>query len=149
MKLINKYTELRDEIYNDLVNKIEISKKDKKVLDTTIAFQITDYRGTNKEISEITGISKSSVQRYLNDKETIEKLFSKDLYNKIQESLKENIRQARRIGGINSKKIIIIKFFNRYINRISIYDWNNNVNIWKKYLWTFSNAHMCLICIIC
>ena len=88
MKLINKYTELRDEIYNDLVNKIEISKKDKKVLDTTIAFQITDYRGTNKEISEITGISKSSVQRYLNDKETIEKLFSKDLYNKIQESLK-------------------------------------------------------------
>ena len=104
MKLINKHTELRDEIYNDLVNKIEISKKDKKVLDTTIAFQITDYRGTNKEISEITGISKSSVQRYLNDKETIEKLFSKDLYNKIQESLKENIRQARSIGGINSTK---------------------------------------------
>ena len=104
MKLINKYTELRDEIYNDLVDKIEISKKDKKVLDTTIAFQITDYRGTNKEISEITGISKSSVQRYLNDKETIEKLFSKDLYNKIQESLKENIRQARSIGGINSTK---------------------------------------------
>ena len=104
MKLINKYTELRDEIYNDLVNKIEISKKDKKVLDTTIAFQITDYRGTNKEISEITGISKSSVQRYLNDKETIEKLFSKDLDNKIQESLKENIRQARSIGGINSTK---------------------------------------------
>ena len=104
MKLINKYTELRDEIYNDLVNKIEISKKDKKVLDATIAFQITDYRGTNKEISEITGISKSSVQRYLNDKETIEKLFSKDLYNKIQESLKENIRQARSIGGINSTK---------------------------------------------
>ena len=104
MKLINKYTELRDEIYNDLVNKIEISKKDKKVLDTTIAFQITDYRGTNKEISEITGISKSSVQRYLNDKETIEKLFSKDLYNKIQESLKENIRQARSIGGINYTK---------------------------------------------
>ena len=104
MKLINKYTELRDEIYNDLVNKIEISKKDKKVLDTTIAFQITDYRGTNKEISEITGISKSSVQRYLNDKETIEKPFSKDLYNKIQESLKENIRQARSIGGINSTK---------------------------------------------
>lgn len=104
MKLINKYTQLRDEIYNDLVNKIEISKKDKKVLDTTIAFQITDYRGTNKEISEITGISKSSVQRYLNDKETIEKLFSKDLYNKIQESLKENIRQARSIGGINSTK---------------------------------------------
>lgn len=104
MKLINKYTELRDEIYNDLINKIEISKKDKKVLDTTIAFQITDYRGTNKEISEITGISKSSVQRYLNDKETIEKLFSKDLYNKIQESLKENIRQARSIGGINSTK---------------------------------------------
>ena len=104
MKLINKYTELRDEIYNDLVNKIEISKKDKKVLDTTIAFQITDYRGTNKEISEITGISKSSVQRYLNDKETIEKLFSKDLYNKIQESLKENIRQARSVGGINSTK---------------------------------------------
>lgn len=104
MKLINKCTELRDEIYNDLVNKIEISKKDKKVLDTTIAFQITDYRGTNKEISEITGISKSSVQRYLNDKETIEKLFSKDLYNKIQESLKENIRQARSIGGINSTK---------------------------------------------
>ena len=104
MKLINKYTQLRDEIYNDLVNKIEMSKKDKKVLDTTIAFQITDYRGTNKEISEITGISKSSVQRYLNDKETIEKLFSKDLYNKIQESLKENIRQARSIGGINSTK---------------------------------------------
>ena len=58
MKLINKYTELRDEIYNDLVNKIEISKKDKKVLNTTIAFQITDYRGTNKEISEITETSK-------------------------------------------------------------------------------------------
>ena len=61
MKLINKYIELRDEIYNDLVNKIEISKKDRKVLDTTIAFQITEYRGTNKEISEITGISKSKV----------------------------------------------------------------------------------------
>ena len=121
MKLINKYTELRDEIYNDLVNKIEISKKDKKVLDTTIAFQITDYRGTNKEISEITGISKSSVQRYLNDKETIEKLFSKDLYNKIQESLKENIRQARSIGGINSTKNNIYLNNNDYYKLYSFF----------------------------
>ena len=57
MKLINKYTQLRDEIYNDLVNKIEISKKDKKVLDNISLLDdleetVMEYLNEHKNIDE-------------------------------------------------------------------------------------------------
>ena len=56
---------------------------------------------SNIELSEITGISSSSVQRYLNDPEIIT-LLGKESFDKIQELLKHNTLAARVKGGIIS-----------------------------------------------
>lgn len=56
---------------------------------------------SNIELSKITGISSSSVQRYLNDPEIIN-LLGQEAFNKIQELLKNNTLAARVKGGIIS-----------------------------------------------
>lgn len=56
-----------------------------------------------EEISEKTGISKSSVQRYLNDPRIIE-LFDEEIYNTIQDFLKINRLESQRKGGFRSSK---------------------------------------------
>lgn len=58
---------------------------------------------TNKELAELTGISASSVQRYLNDP-LIKDLFSPETFDQIREILDDNILNARKKGGINCFK---------------------------------------------
>jgi len=55
------------------------------------------------ELPELKGISKSSIQRYLNDSLIIS-IFGRKTYEEIQELLKNNISNARKKGGINSFK---------------------------------------------
>ena len=55
------------------------------------------------ELPELKGISKSSIQRYLNDSLIIN-LFGQKTYNNIQALLKKNIMTARQKGGRNSFK---------------------------------------------
>ena len=56
---------------------------------------------SNIELSEITGISPSSVQRYLNDPEIIN-LLGQETFDRIQELLDYNRLTARQEGGIIS-----------------------------------------------
>lgn len=55
------------------------------------------------KLPELEGISKSSVQRYLNDPVIID-LFGKGVYDKIQRIIDEKTQEARVKGGINSFK---------------------------------------------
>lgn len=54
-----------------------------------------------EEVSKTTGISSSSVQRYLNDKRIIDVL-GKEEYEQIKNMLKIRKQEALRRGGINS-----------------------------------------------
>ncbi len=74
--------------------------KEKKICITVKAF-LEHPNFTNEELAELTGFSSSSVQRYLNDP-IIKELFSEETFNKIKELLSNNIKDARRKGGINS-----------------------------------------------
>lgn len=73
--------------------------KEKKICIVVKAF-LEHPNYTNEELSVLTGISSSSVQRYLNDP-TIKELFSEDTFNKIRELLDNNTLNARKKGGIN------------------------------------------------
>lgn len=53
------------------------------------------------ELTELKGISRSSIQRYLKS-ELINDMFGEDIYQKIQELLKLNHLSAQKKGGINS-----------------------------------------------
>ena len=74
--------------------------KEKKICITVKAF-LEHPNFTNEELSKLTGFSSSSVQRYLNDP-IIKELFNDETFSKIKELLSNNIKDARRRGGINS-----------------------------------------------
>lgn len=74
--------------------------KEKKICITVKAF-LEHPNFTNEELAKLTGFSSSSVQRYLNDP-IIKEIFSEETFNKIKELLSNNIKDARRKGGINS-----------------------------------------------
>ena len=74
--------------------------KEKKICITVKTF-LEHPNFTNEELAKLTGFSSSSVQRYLNDP-IIKELFSEETFNKIKELLSNNIKDARRKGGINS-----------------------------------------------
>ena len=74
--------------------------KEKKICITVKAF-LEHPNFTNEELAKLTGFSSSSVQRYLNDA-IIKEIFSEETFNKIKELLSNNIKDARRKGGINS-----------------------------------------------
>ena len=74
--------------------------KEKKICITVKAF-LEHPNFTNEELAKLTGFSSSSVQRYLNDA-IIKEIFSEETFNKIKELLSNNIKNARRKGGINS-----------------------------------------------
>ena len=69
----------------------------KKILTVTSEFINTGY--SIETVSKITGISSSSVQRYLNDKKRIISLLGKDTYDEIQEMLKHNKEEGLSKGG--------------------------------------------------
>lgn len=74
--------------------------KEKNILNVVKIF-LENPKLTIKEISEITGISSSSVQRYLNDP-IIKEIFNDETFEKIHDLLNQNKLTARRKGGINS-----------------------------------------------
>ena len=73
-----------------------------KILKVTEEFINTGF--SIEEVAQITGISKSSVQRYLNDEKRIVDLLGHDAYNKIQEMLKINKQEALSKGGYISTR---------------------------------------------
>lgn len=74
--------------------------KEKKICITVKAF-LEHPNFTNEELAKLTGFSSSSIQRYLNDP-VIKELFNEETFSKIKELLSNNIKDARRKGGINS-----------------------------------------------
>lgn len=92
MPLIQFFTE-------NNIKKSSIRNKYHKVLLTVIAHSYSDYQATISEISEITNITKSSVQRFLNEKDFITTIFSDEVNENIQESLIINKQQGFSIGG--------------------------------------------------
>lgn len=55
------------------------------------------------ELDKLEGISKSTIQRYLNNSSIIE-VFNQETYNKIQELLSSHKLSGKRKGGLNSFK---------------------------------------------
>ncbi len=74
--------------------------KEKKICITVKAF-LEHPNSTNEELAKLTGFSSSSIQRYLNYP-VIKELFNDETFSKIKELLSNNIKDARRKGGINS-----------------------------------------------
>lgn len=79
-----------------------MEEKNKKILIVCKMF-IENDSVTILEISEKTGISKSSVQRYLNDK-SVGDLITPQVATYIKIKLKEQKQKAAKKGGVNSKK---------------------------------------------
>ena len=77
----------------------QYKEKIKKIL--LVAKTFLENPVSNIELSKITGISSSSVQRYLNDPEIIN-LLGQETFDRIQELLKYNRLTARQEGGIIS-----------------------------------------------
>ena len=84
---------LSEDQYNDKLEKVEKS--------------VTEFlknKKTIREISEITGISKSAVQRYLNDEESINTIYGADstfIIEEINRKLEENKIEGAKLGGTN------------------------------------------------
>ena len=72
----------------------------KKILKVTSVFINTGF--SIEEVSKITGIPRSSVQRYLNDKKRIVSLLGEEVYEEIQKMLSLNKQEALKLGGYNS-----------------------------------------------
>ena len=82
-----------------MLSDMQYKEKEKRILLVAKAF--LENPVSNIELSEITGISPSSVQRYLNDPKIIT-LLGQEAFDKIQELLKNNTLAARVKGGIIS-----------------------------------------------
>ena len=80
-----------------MLSKAQEIEINEKVLKVAREFINTGY--SIEEVSNVTGISKSSVQRYLNDEKRIVNLLGHDSYNKIQEMLKVNKQEGLSKGG--------------------------------------------------
>ena len=85
-----------------MLSKAQEIEINEKVLKVTEEFINTGF--SIEEVSNITGISKSSVQRYLNDEKRIVDLLGREAYDKIQEMLKYNKQEALSKGGYISTK---------------------------------------------
>lgn len=73
--------------------------KDKKICIVVKTF-LENPKLTNDELAKLTGISSSSIQRYLNDP-SIEKLFDTSVLENIRQLLDQRTIEGRRKGGIN------------------------------------------------
>lgn len=80
----------------------KLEEKNKKILKVIKVFlENEDY--SIIEISKETGISKSSVQRYLMFSE-VERVTTTQIASYITKKIKENKRNGAVLGGVNSKK---------------------------------------------
>jgi len=104
-KKIEIYEEIKKNLLDSLPYEIdEEHRKEERGIRSIAAFQATNYSGTNKELADITGISKSSIQRYLTDKKLVESLTDAETYTIIKDSLLKNKQEGKIKGGINSTK---------------------------------------------
>ena len=75
-------------------------EKLRKILLTVKSFLESDYQSIEGLAKEI-GISSSSIQRYLNEKEIIINYFGEAVYNLVQEKLSINKEAGNFKGGFN------------------------------------------------
>ncbi len=106
---INQKIEIYEDIKKQLLESLpyemdEEHRKEERVIKSIAAFKATNYSGTNKELADITGISKSSIQRYLTDQKLVESLTDAETYTIITEALLKNKQEGKVRGGINSAK---------------------------------------------
>lgn len=105
---IQNYEQIKQQLLDAIIYDMEEDKKRERIISSIAAFQATNYSGTNIELSEITGISKSSIQRYLSDKKLIEQLTDTETYELIRDSIEKNKQAAKKKGGINSTKNSVV-----------------------------------------
>jgi|GEM_PF-3264586 len=106
---INQKIEIYEDIKHQLLESLpyemdEEHRKEERVIKSIAAFKATNYSGTNKELANMTGISKSSIQRYLTDQKLVESLTDTETYTIITEALSKNKQEGKVRGGINSAK---------------------------------------------
>ncbi len=74
---------------------------DQNILKAVQAYLISG--GTMKEVAQETGLTPSTVQRYLNSERIIE-LLDQEVYDDVQEKLKQSTIEARSRGGVASTR---------------------------------------------
>ena len=103
-ELLDRYNSICDEIIDQRL--ITPGDKDamklRKIVKAVAAFIATDYKATILDLVTITGLSKSSIQRYLNEEKIISELFNTEIANKVKQGLENNKVNARIKGGLNS-----------------------------------------------
>ncbi len=100
-EVTRKYRELVKE-YSTINHQIFDDEKRRKVICSVLCFEASNYSISIDDISKITGISSSSVQRYLKEEGIISVAFGPEEYRLIQEALRYNKQQGNIKGGINS-----------------------------------------------
>lgn len=121
-KKIEIYEDIKNQLLESLPYEIdEEHRKEERGIRSIAAFKATNYSGTNKELADITGIPKSSIQRYLTDQKLIESLTDTETYTLIKDSLLRNKQEGKVKGGINSSKnsVIIKDKAGKFISRMS------------------------------
>jgi len=114
--------------------------KEKKICLTVKAFLENSHKTIIElsELPELEGISKSSIQRYLNDPKIIE-LFDQKTFDHIQKLLEENNLEGKKRGGLNSFKNnkALKNYQGRFVGNFKDKD-DNKVTIKKKHILAFS-----------
>ncbi len=82
--------------YSNKISNVKLSR-----ICVVVKMFLENYDYSIKDISDKTGISRSSVQRYLNDPIVINE-FGDDVYNYIKSKLKSQRLMGNRNGGINT-----------------------------------------------
>lgn len=120
-KKIEIYEDIKNQLLDSLPYEIdEEHRKEERGIRSIAAFKATNYSGTNKELADITGIPKSSIQRYLTDQKLVESLTDTETYTLIKDSLLRNKQEGKVKGGINSSKnsVVIKDEAGKFICRI-------------------------------
>ena len=103
-ELLDRYYSICNEIFEKRL--ITTNDKDaiklRKIVRAVAAFIATDYKATIIDLVTITGLSKSSIQRYLNEEKIISELFNVEIANSVKQGLEDNKVNARIKGGLNS-----------------------------------------------
>ena len=119
-------------------------KKEQKICIAVKAFleHPTYTMSELSELPELKGISKSSIQRYLNDSIIIN-LLGQDTYDNVQALLKKNVIAARQKGGINSFKnnVQVQDSQGRFVASVKV-DNTSKVEQKAKHIVTFSEIFL-------
>ena len=111
-ELLDRYQQKCNEIFEQRL--ITASDKDsmklRKIVKAVAAFMVTDYKANILDLVNITGLSKSSIQRYLNEERIIAELFDNEVAANVKQGLENNRANARIKGGLNSyRNNVVVK----------------------------------------